>query len=307
MVVMVCLVTALPWPAADNDQMAGVSSEWRESLLKVRQEKDEFFKSSPTSPMAAVERLVATTNQGQPVFVVPGAQTVHLVQDQKKGSLFSLHYSDNRWFWSPLTPSVTISCLNGEEIVNPGSPIPEAAVFQWESWAIKAYPGKEQLILTVYNLKRPEYLDFSRLLYFPPDPVYAVPAILEKLAEPIPVEMVTSRDLKKILYRWGKVKFTLEGKSLELAAFAFEADNREQVLFIPFADATNGTETYAMGRFLEVTGPWEPGFILDFNHCYNPLCNYSPAFNCPLPPVENVLQVPIKAGELVYPHDEDVH
>ncbi len=43
-------------------------------------------------------------------------------------------------------------------------------------------------------------------------------------------------------------------------------------------------------------------FVLDFNRCYNPLCNYSPAYNCPLPPLENFLDVAIPAGEKAYPH-----
>ena len=42
---------------------------------------------------------------------------------------------------------------------------------------------------------------------------------------------------------------------------------------------------------------------LDFNRCYNPLCNYSPAYNCPLPPLENFLEeIAVPAGEKTYPH-----
>ncbi|HDH03811.1 MAG TPA: DUF1684 domain-containing protein, partial [Actinobacteria bacterium] len=39
---------------------------------------------------------------------------------------------------------------------------------------------------------------------------------------------------------------------------------------------------------------------VDFNYAYNPYCAYSDAFSCPLPPVENWLQVPIRAGEAIY-------
>ncbi|MEN8154758.1 MAG: DUF1684 domain-containing protein [Acidobacteriota bacterium] len=41
---------------------------------------------------------------------------------------------------------------------------------------------------------------------------------------------------------------------------------------------------------------------MDFNECYNPLCNYATVYNCTLPPFENELDIEIKAGEKTYPH-----
>jgi uncharacterized protein (DUF1684 family) len=32
------------------------------------------------------------------------------------------------------------------------------------------------------------------------------------------------------------------------------------------------------------------------------LCNYSPAYNCTVPPRENHLDIAIRAGEKAYPH-----
>ena len=40
--------------------------------------------------------------------------------------------------------------------------------------------------------------------------------------------------------------------------------------------------------------------FVDFNLLYNPYCAYNEQFSCPLPPVENWLQVPIEAGEQNY-------
>jgi uncharacterized protein (DUF1684 family) len=40
--------------------------------------------------------------------------------------------------------------------------------------------------------------------------------------------------------------------------------------------------------------------VVDFNIAYNPYCYYSPEFNCPYPPKENRLDVPIRAGERVH-------
>ena len=72
-------------------------------------------------------------------------------------------------------------------------------------------------------------------------------------------------------------------------------------LFIPFKDLTCEIETYAAGRFIELTEPAEEDFILDFNLAFNPLCNYADVYNCSYPPIENQLDIEIKAGEKVYP------
>ena len=40
--------------------------------------------------------------------------------------------------------------------------------------------------------------------------------------------------------------------------------------------------------------------ILDFNKVYNPPCAFTPFATCPLPPKENVLPFPLRAGEKKY-------
>jgi uncharacterized protein len=76
-------------------------------------------------------------------------------------------------------------------------------------------------------------------------------------------------------------------------------------LFIPFRDATNGTETYGAGRYL-VDGaksadlgvnPETDALILDFNFAFQPSCAFDPRWACPLAPPENRLDVPVRAGE----------
>ncbi|NNG04429.1 MAG: DUF1684 domain-containing protein [Inquilinus sp.] len=74
-------------------------------------------------------------------------------------------------------------------------------------------------------------------------------------------------------------------------------------LFLPFADATSGAETYGGGRYLldaikgADLGRAGDRPIVDFNFAYNPSCAYSPAWTCPLAPPENRLPNPVRAGE----------
>jgi uncharacterized protein (DUF1684 family) len=75
-------------------------------------------------------------------------------------------------------------------------------------------------------------------------------------------------------------------------------------LFLPFRDATNGTTTYAAGRYLLDTaksadlGTDSGGnLVLDFNFAFHPSCAFDPVWSCPLAPPENRLDLPIEAGE----------
>ncbi len=68
-------------------------------------------------------------------------------------------------------------------------------------------------------------------------------------------------------------------------------------VFLPFADPTNGPETYGGGRYLLDTikgadlGAIRPDgtLRLDFNFAYFPSCAYSSRWICPLPPPGNRL------------------
>jgi len=76
-------------------------------------------------------------------------------------------------------------------------------------------------------------------------------------------------------------------------------------LFLPFRDATNGTETYGAGRYLldaaksaDLGGDLAAGtLVLDFNFAFQPSCAWDPKWACPLAPPANRLDLPIRAGE----------
>lgn len=71
-------------------------------------------------------------------------------------------------------------------------------------------------------------------------------------------------------------------------------------LFIPFRDQTSGQETYGSGRYIDLAENTSGIYTLDFNRAYNPYCAYNDTYSCPLPPAENTLAVPIRAGEKKY-------
>ena len=135
---------------------------------------------------------------------------------------------------------------------------------------------------------------FLPLAYFPIDPDYHVLAALKPAEDRIGLMMPTSSGQLRKMIRLGTLEFTLKGQQMSLGAFTEGDVNR---LFVPFSDMTSGTETYAAGRFLDLDRTGTGLYELDFNQAYIPYCYYNASFECPYPPAENRLKVPIRAGE----------
>jgi uncharacterized protein (DUF1684 family) len=150
----------------------------------------------------------------------------------------------------------------------------------------------------------PKDLDkFVPLSYFPVDESYAVPAQLEPAAQRITAQMPTSTGKLRDMTRVGTLQFTLKGQPLKLAAFLEEGSNR---LFVPFSDLTSGTETYQAGRYMNLDPTRTGIYIVDFNVAYHPYCYYNAEYDCPFPPAENRLTIPVRAGERLRKADTTV-
>jgi uncharacterized protein (DUF1684 family) len=274
-------------------------SSWKKSIIKTRRQKDKEFKHAPTSPMAGVKRLIIKAGQKTFLIAQDGAITL---SNQKNGEAkFVLTKEEGKWSWDALAAGVV--CRAGDKELKPGEQLPGRVTFKVDRFTLPVYPAGEDLTLLIFDPERREVKEFSRLLYFPPDREYAVQAKIERFPEMKKVTVLTSRNLEKTFYRYAKIHFSIQGKELTLTAFKFSLlGANSRILFFPFMDKTSDIETYGGGRFLEIHEPLADTFILDFNLCFNPLCNYSAVYNCAVPPRENFLDVPVKAGEKTYPH-----
>ena len=88
------------------------------------------------------------------------------------------------------------------------------------------------------------------LAYFPVDETYHVPARLAPTPGEVAIEMPTSTGQRRQMRRAGQLRFSVKGQPLTLTAFVEANDQAMQRLFVPYADPTNGTETYIGGRYL---------------------------------------------------------
>ncbi|MCC6383306.1 MAG: DUF1684 domain-containing protein [Dehalococcoidia bacterium] len=139
---------------------------------------------------------------------------------------------------------------------------------------------------------------FQGLAYFAEDPALAIRAVPEIFSEPQVVELETSLGETAVYLRWARVRFAVAGPEVVLTLYREPGSG---ALFVPFQDALRGDETYGAGRYLEAQELPDGRVLLDFNEAYNPYCAYNDAWSCPLPPAENRLSVPIRAGEKVFP------
>jgi len=138
---------------------------------------------------------------------------------------------------------------------------------------------------------------FTGLDYYPPDPAYRFSLPLQQAEQPEELILQTSTGDEQPFVRLGTVEFEVEGQPARLAVYQ---SAHHDDLFMPFRDATSGRETYGAGRYLEPVELAGDKLLVDFNLAYNPYCAYSENYSCPLPPVENHLKVPIRAGEKAY-------
>ena len=144
------------------------------------------------------------------------------------------------------------------------------------------------------------------LAYFPIDESYAVPATIEPTADRTRIEVPTSIGKTRQLVRIGTLKFSLKGQTLRLTAFRDLESRDVNRLFVPFSDLTSGAETYPAGRYMELDPTPTGIYVVDFNIAYHPYCYYSPEYDCPFPPKENRLTVPIRAGERMQKADSSI-
>ena len=137
---------------------------------------------------------------------------------------------------------------------------------------------------------------FGGLAYFPDNPSLVVTAKIDRKVEPGVIRMETTKGQQQTYRRHGVVRFEVDGEATQVTLY--ESDHGHE-LFLPFRDATSGKETYGAGRYLDLHAHGDQ-ITIDFNYAYSPNCAYNPDWNCPLPPAENWLKVPIRAGEKTF-------
>lgn len=167
-------------------------------------------------------------------------------------------------------------------------PVIEAGSLRWT--LIKR---EDRIGIRVRDLEHPAIKALTIIPAFPIDPSFRIVARLVRPLIPSVIAITNVLGQTTAQTSPGKLFFTISGKEYQLDAL-----QEEDKLFIVFGDATSDKGTYPAGRFMYADMPGVDGFtILDFNKAFNPPCAFTPFATCPLPPKQNILDLPIVAGE----------
>jgi uncharacterized protein (DUF1684 family) len=264
-----------------------------EKLLADRAEMLASFKDPHRSPYAAVDRR---DFQGAPLVLGSGPDADLRLEGTKplhariavEGGGFRVDVID---------PDATVEIA--------GKPVRAARADPGATVGIGRYTirlsHQNFPALVLLDPQSPRMRDGPPPRWFHPDETFRVVARLERDPSPRDEVVLSTRGNARRARRLGTFIFDLAGRKHRLTALRLlEPGVGEAAVSIFFRDATTGHETYPVGRYLEpdpVPGD-DTRYLLDFNRAYNPTCAFSPHYNCPIPPRENVLQVAIRAGEM---------
>jgi uncharacterized protein (DUF1684 family) len=141
---------------------------------------------------------------------------------------------------------------------------------------------------------------FTGVDYFDYDPAFRVLALVEPV-EPKSLDIAGSAGSLVRFRRFAVARFDLAGTAHALELYWLDAYGGG--VFLPFADATSGSETFGAGRYILDTvkgadlGTEDGRLVLDFNFAYQPSCSYDSRWACPLAPPANRLDTRVEAGE----------
>ena len=159
--------------------------------------------------------------------------------------------------------------------------------------AIEVIRRGDNHAIRVRDPQAPARAAFVDVPTYPFQERWIVRARFEPLPAPVTVAVGASVEglmLEQIAV--GTLHFDIDGTAYRLTAFGEGSE-----LEVLFRDATSGITTYGGVRALYPGAPSDGTITLDFNRTANMPCAFTDFATCPLPPPENVLPLPIEAGE----------
>jgi len=154
--------------------------------------------------------------------------------------------------------------------------------------------------LRVKDRRAPTLLAFDGVENYPTDPGWRFEARFIPAEPGQTIEITNVLGQTESMAVGGTVEFERDGRTYRLLGVL---EKGVSSLWFLFADRTNGRETYGAGRFLYSNGvPENDRVVVDFNKAYNPPCAFNDYSTCPLPPLQNRLDLAVTAGEKGYHH-----
>jgi uncharacterized protein (DUF1684 family) len=145
---------------------------------------------------------------------------------------------------------------------------------------------------------------FKTLDFYPINEKFFVTATFVRTEKEKPFGMKTSTERTPTYVKYGEVHFIIDGEPLKLNVYKnIELSKKKEFkdyLFLPFSDLSSGNESYIGGKYIDLKIPEGNSVAIDFNTSYNPYCAYNHKYSCPIVPLENDLNIEIRAGVKKY-------
>jgi uncharacterized protein (DUF1684 family) len=285
--------TVAPPPTDAPPLSPGVADSLRAAIEDERRDADEFYRTSPHSPLAAVARADFGKDGGWlTIGRAPGNDLVlddplvlpNHARVKVAGTAFRVETT---------APGATVRVLGNETAAADAPP----------TWI---GVGRHQVRLSYQNAPaliacdpgRPQQKEFAGLAWWPVDFGYRFVTTLETGPREDTVYVESTNGPPRPAARAGWFTFRVGGKTQRLSAYRLlEPGANASQLSVFFRDGTSGKGSYGMGRYVDAQKLPDGRYVLDFNRATNPYCAVTEFFNCPIPPKENRLTVSIPAGE----------
>ena len=178
----------------------------------------------------------------------------------------------------------------------------QADVLELNHLRMKIIQRGGKLAVRLMDLKNPRLLAFRGIDFYQINPELRVEAKFLPYQPPKKIKVATVAGYVEELECPGVAQFRVGGTTVQLEP-VLETPGDTKLYFM-FKDSTNGRETYGGGRYLYADLPSKGRVTLNFNQAHNPYCAYNSFSTCQIPPLQNWLKVPIRAGEKKYPESK---
>lgn len=271
---------------------AAAAEALKKEIEKDRTDTREWLRSSPTSYLAAVDRidfgqksaLMIGSARGNDVILTGPDIAPHHLRVTLEGDRFRIESLDAKASFKIKEEE------KREATVDP-------AYIQVGRFRLRLSHQRFPAII-VFDPESPRFKNYKGLDYFPIDLSYRYELPMTRDSKQEKVTIMSTRGNRRAAERVGWFDFSVNGQACRLEATRLlEPGGGADDISIFFRDATSGKETYPLGRYVDVKKLNNGKYRIDFNQAYNPACAFSEYYNCPVPPKGNTLSVAIRAGE----------
>lgn len=287
-------------PARPASYPASATEAIIQSIYRDRERAEEWFHTNTQSFLAAVQRkdfgdrqsLTIGSAEDCDVRVNDGLFRPHHLRVTLAGDAFRVEAIDDsaQFRVGEAQPRDTTIAPSSVAIGKQG--------MLWGRYHVRLSHQRQPAII-LFDSWSKRFSEYRGLKHYPVDLKYRYMLKMEPSTEQDTIQIASTRGTARPALRLGWFNFMIGETRCRLAVLRMiEPGLSPANMAVFFRDATSGKETAALGRYADVRRLGNSGnYLLDFNLASNPACAFSDLYNCPIPPKENTLKVPILAGE----------